>query len=29
MFDKDRTGYVHIEDLNIFSNLGRNPDEAC
>ena len=29
MFDKDRTGYVDIEDLQtITQSLGRNPDEA-
>jgi Ca2+-binding EF-hand superfamily protein len=29
MFDKDRTGYVNIEDLQtIIQSLDRNPDEA-
>ena len=29
MFDKDRTGYVNIEDLQtIILSLDRNPDEA-
>jgi Ca2+-binding EF-hand superfamily protein len=29
MFDKDRTGYVKIEDLQtIIQSLDRNPDEA-
>jgi Ca2+-binding EF-hand superfamily protein len=29
MFDKDRTGYVNIDDLQtIMKSLGREPDEA-